>query len=226
MKITTKLQATLLLMFLVTVPFFSNPEPSTMIILLMTWLLILIGVAFLMGWRLDQPKVDIWEQQQELMQAAEKALPMAPAVTRDTVLYMAMLVEQTADLITTYRRIHGPGSGLPSVMLMYRLAADLFGWSCQLKAEYQEPIPPAAASLLLHDVSMLAIITAGLGLSAGLPSRSAFEEMIRSKLSAANPTTHRIDKDAQGLPVKGSAWSPPDFMKVLEQQCADLFCKK
>lgn len=74
------------------------------------------------------------------------------------------------------------------------------------------------ADMLLDGITDVAVVTAGFGLAAGLPAREGYAECMGSNLSKANPRTGKIDKDASGKWIKGSAYRAADFRRVLDEQ--------
>lgn len=190
---------------------------------------------------------DIWVPQWRLMKISDQKLPTIPTITRDSLMYFAITMEElgeTGQALTSWARTPGseyvPGvhrffhdKNLEAAILRLRvLGADLRTSSKELRGLLEKVDPEWCRSLskeeateLLDGVTDVAVTTAGLGLASGLPAAAAYAEVQRSNHSKANLQTGLIDKDPSGKWIKGPSYTPPDLGKVLEDQL-DAVCNK
>lgn len=186
--------------------------------------------------------VDPWECQRTLMRMSYQSTPGVPTMTRDTLTYFALCLEEVAELGQALTRWSlpwtRPGLSEPSPFSDRHLGTVLMqiGVASQRAAEdantirrYVEKVdkgwfrslPRDEAKEVLDGATDLAVVTCGMCVATGLPGAAAYTEVVNSNLSKADPVTNRIDKDASGKWIKGPAYVKPDLDKVLDQALAD-----
>lgn len=172
--------------------------------------------------------VDIWKMQRSLMKASGQYLPLTPMVTKDSVLYLALTIEEVAETTDALRRALAKtiGNSVPSQReLVHRLhtcEADLNQMSLSLRQYISErddfafPMDRHHAKYVLDGVTDMAVTVAGLCLAAGLPGSDGYLEVQTSNESKKNPDTGLIDKTPDGKWIKGVNYRPPNLDSVLE----------
>lgn len=177
-------------------------------------------------------RVDPWRLQRKLMVISNQAAPANPTLTKGTLLYYSLQLEELAEQarsLTAIMRRHLPPQdvvvgyegyqdalavGEPairqlSICLRSRIAQCPDDWGLSLSR--------AEAKSLLDDHIDVMVVASGFGLATGLPGPQGYEAVQRSNLSKANPDTGMIDKDPSGKWIKGAAYQPPQLDSVLEE---------
>lgn len=180
---------------------------------------------------------DIWEAQQDLMRRSDQTLPAAPCMHKGSLLYAALMMEESGEtfaaLLNAYRHVTLTGYSQHDIsqhLHIQRRLADMASiLQTNAKAlrgeiarvgEFWEPMDVTDAEELLDGVTDVAVVTAGFGLSSGLPAREGYEECIGSNLSKCNPISGKIDKDDSGKWIKGVNYRPADWRSVLRKHYA------
>lgn len=170
--------------------------------------------------------VDIWDAQERLMRASSQDLPSVPLITDTTLLYAALQMEEFSEQLTalhTAMMARGEeNTKVESDVLMFirGVAVTLDKLGTQLKESVAllraEPgsgvwgMTRQQARDLMDGVTDMAVVTAGFGLSAGLPVRDAYRAVDVSNESKKNPDTGMIDKTPDGKWIKGVNYVKPD----------------
>lgn len=170
-----------------------------------------------------------WRSQLMLMLKSDQLVARAPAITKTSVLYGALILEEAAETLVGLAQgveeaSKGRGSELYEIAVDLTHAAKIMAGSSiairtKLAATREEPSPymPSieVATEILDGITDLHVVVAGLGLACGLPGQAAYENVSSSNLSKANPVTGIIDKDAGGKWIKGPAYFKPDLQSLL-----------
>lgn len=191
-------------------------------------------------------EVDIWTSQEALMRASDQRLPSdGPIIHKGVLLYAALMAEELGEtlkelademainLMEASYDEDPPSDAATALSIITdqtRHQASMLGdyaGAIRSRLTYvsdQWSFTPSAkgAEMLLDGATDIAVVVAGFGLAAGLPAREGYAECMGSNLSKANPRTGKIDKDASGKWIKGSAYRPADFWRVLAEQRARI----
>lgn len=180
-------------------------------------------------------EVDIWSYQHKLMLISEQEIPNRPRITKTFLLYLALIMEELAETIDGVMKSGPTPDEIDEVMPgshasrfrdhLITMEALLSSGSKELREliavdrynPYVGPISRSEAKTLLDGLTDIAVVTAGAGLSAGLPVRDGYREVGTSNHSKANPLTGMIDKDPSGKWIKGSEYKAPDLDRVLDE---------
>ena len=185
-------------------------------------------------------KVDPWELQRELMIASKQQMPSTAMVTRTTVLYLALCLEELAEamqpvaatlgdfLLNADKPVLRPtwATNPPGVRLAHDCLVDMAPqldlFASQLRAaskrmtEFAEfPMSVDQAIEFADGVTDMMVVVAGATLSAGLPGAALYADVVNSNLSKRNPNTGQIDVDRTGKWIKGVDYVAPDLHAVL-----------
>lgn len=173
-----------------------------------------------------RPKVDIWGPQEELMAASCQAMPTHPQINSTVLLYYALMMEElgeTAEAMVgplkrsgNTKRADGRVIHLLESLGMEMTANARIFRKCIAEdglADVMLIIPEAAE--ILDGITDVAVVAAGFGIAAGLPTRNGYMEVAASNLTKRNPVSLMIDKDASGKWLKPSSYRPPDLDSVL-----------
>lgn len=181
-------------------------------------------------------RVDPWEQQLLLMVASGQQIPIAPTLTNGSILYGALLLEETGETVAALAKAvalcvpdHLVGERRTQLLkLKYRLEdlAQVLEQDSKIiravlsdvVADINVPLPPDIAGELFDGTTDVAVVNCGLALACGLPGAAGYAEVANSNLSKANPETGVIDKHPDGKWVKGVNYREPDLEKVLRDQ--------
>lgn len=187
------------------------------------------------------PGCDPWEVQRRVMYASGQDLPEYPALTKGTLLYGALIMEEVGETLDALEKI------MATALLGEVRPVDdpemMALWDVREKfAHYAEALQSDAAAVryrlgsvgplhmplhedevvdLLDGVTDVVVVTAGLANAAGLPGADAYEEVGSSNLSKRNPDTGVIDKTPDGKWIKGRDYRAPDLAAVLRRRADD-----
>lgn len=173
-----------------------------------------------------KPGVDVWDYQRRLMRVSEQRLPLVPVITRDTLMYYALILEEAAELGNALASsLQGPGGTLGEFRdQLYSFAATMDIQSTSLRrllkpmsVNFEISIPADLAREILDGTTDLAVVNAGFCLAAGMPGSEAYLEVVTSNLSKVNANTGLIDKDSTGKWIKGIDYKQPDLTRVLDE---------
>jgi hypothetical protein len=211
-----------------------GPQRLTVGIWAVSSLLGLVSVfyasSYLMRSAHDKPSESIWDQQRRIMQVSGQVCPTEPTITPTTLMYNALVIEETGESCATLSAVLRQGAEhleFPYVallaehlredsQLLMRIAKDRREIISHLPQALRIRMTHEQAALLLDDTTDIMVVGSGFGLAAGLPSEAGWEEVNRSNMSKVNPLTGEIDKDRSGKWVKGVNYTPPDLSKLLK----------
>lgn len=184
--------------------------------------------------RLETPDVDPWKLQRHLMEISDQRMADKPMVTRDVILYFALIMEESFEagttLVSALARIREqatPERGeelftfftaiMPAVRAMGHASTRV---KEMMKAGMLEDWPGAELTLdeairLFDDTTDIQVVNSGFCLAAGLPGPTGYLETQHSNISKKNPTTGKIDKTPDGKWIKGVDYKEPDLEQVL-----------
>lgn len=169
--------------------------------------------------------VDIWSYQADLMTASGQLQPGVPMLHEGTLLYAALQAEEFAEQIQAMLSImRGDQAREPEEVRVFNDLTTLESWlsytTVALRAELSKleargielayGMSMKQARDLMDGVTDVAVVTAGFGISAGLPVRAAYRVVGTSNDSKKNPHTGMIDKDPSGKWIKGVNYVKPD----------------
>ena len=182
--------------------------------------------------------LDPWEQQTKLMSISGQRIAFKPTMHPGVLTYLALLLEEVSETIGAV-----VGTPLPPVAensqedpfpallralrpMLYQAAEHMghssvflrnavAGLSEQEKREAGFPLDHASAVELLDGCTDVHVVTAGLSISAGLPGAAAYDEVVGSNLSKADPQTGRIIIDPSGKWIKGPNYRLPNLGALL-----------
>lgn len=169
--------------------------------------------------------VDIWDAQARLMKASNQDMPNAPLITDTTLLYAALQLEELGEQFLAMHAAMADREGGTNleegIKVFLKGTGDaLESWGVWLKKDVaalrKEPgsgvwgMTRQQARDLMDGVTDVAVVTAGFGLSAGLPVRDAYSAVDISNESKKNPDTGMIDKTPDGKWIKGVNYVAPD----------------
>lgn len=180
--------------------------------------------------------VDPWAMQAELMGASGQDMPERPAVTDNSVLYAALVLEEGAEtaaaLAEALRSVGamaqvGEGESVTAeqdissalvraVTVMGRESRYIRGILAG-KPGINFPLTSAEAAEILDGTTDVAVVNSGFALASGLPGAAAYVEVQESNLSKRNQETGVIDKDPSGKWIKGDGYFAPDLVRVLRE---------
>lgn len=180
---------------------------------------------------------NIWDLQRKLMQASSQQLPTTPTITRGSLTYYALTMEEMAETglaLTKWASTDKPQNAGPYPIhpalaaavyqingIQRRMEEDCIELRTMLERvpkNWSYSLSKADAEELLDGVVDTTVTIAGLGLSSGLPAAEGYEEVQASNWSKRNPTTGLIDLDPSGKWIKGTGYRPPNLQGVLEYQ--------
>lgn len=172
-----------------------------------------------------------WKSQLMLMLKSGQHVATAPTVTKGSMLYGALIIEEAAETL------YALASGIKEVAADYPDDSDLsklfvdFNYTAKVMAnaslhmrqtigglppmKEQQLISKEVAMEILDGITDLHVVTAGLGLACGLPGQAGYDRVATSNLSKANPVTGMIDKDASGKWIKGVNYRTPYLGELL-----------
>jgi hypothetical protein len=170
-----------------------------------------------------------WKSQLELMLRSKQPLMLGPQVSKTSMLYGALILEEAGETM------QGLASGIEEVSAgrnsdLFHIAVDFSQMgrilassattirnriaSCQEEPKDVEMTMDTAREIL-DGCTDLHVVVAGLSLACGLPGQAAHDAVATSNLSKANPVTGMIDKDPSGKWIKGRNYQAPDLDALL-----------
>lgn len=170
-----------------------------------------------------------WDYQRQLMLISDQEIPNRPQLTRTSILYGALILEEAGETALGLAKAieeasNGRNSALFGLAKDYaRTAITLMDTSKALRLsleacqELPDGLPMAfdTAKELLDGCIDIHVVTCGMGLATGLPGMDAYATVVSSNLSKANPATGKIDKTPDGKWIKGSGYKAPDLDPLL-----------
>jgi hypothetical protein len=174
-------------------------------------------------------KQDPWEYQRQLMLISDQELPNSPKLTKTSILYGALILEEAGETaLALAKAIEEASAGRNSMLFALakehaKVAVHLIDTSKGLRKsleacqELPDELPMAfdTAKELLDGCIDIHVVTCGMSLSTGLPGMDAYATVVSSNLSKANPVTGKIDKTPDGKWIKGSGYKAPDLDPLL-----------
>lgn len=174
----------------------------------------------------------IWFLQDKLMHMSGQGTPRFPVLTRQAFMYWAITLEELAETgHAMASALNTKDAGYKDIRLslleqrMRLLAVELDRKSNELRQEvakipeaWEHELPRHRAIPIFDGVVDATVTIAGLGVTLGLPCQGGYEEVQRSNMSKANPSTGKIDKDPSGKWIKGPGYFPPDLGRLLDLQ--------
>lgn len=175
--------------------------------------------------------LDVFSIQRSIMAISDQALPSYPSLTKESILYGALILEEAGETMLALARAlevscRGRSSDLYQVSLDFaQQGCILINTSNKIKTKLEQTkelpvattIPFEIAKELLDGQNDLIVVSAGLGQATGLPGMDAYLEVSSSNLSKANPATGKIDKTADGKWIKGANYREPDLGALLRK---------
>jgi predicted HAD superfamily Cof-like phosphohydrolase len=168
--------------------------------------------------------------------AATEAAPTQYQIDKLSILYTALILEETAELTKGMSTIIARLSEVDrnnkdrkeQFVCKDRLASimavvDDFLTETSLEIreilketeEFKEVLTKDEAIEVADAATDIVVVTAGYAISSGLPGAACYDEVVGSNLSKRNPATGKIDKDASGKWIKGIEYRAPNLEKVL-----------
>lgn len=184
-------------------------------------------------------EVDPWNLQRHLMEISDQRMPSEPMVTRDALMYYALILEEASECGVTLLDILR-GTALSSdqlqdfQLLRQTLASATRAMSLASRRARQlleteafqqwdgRPLTLKQAKTLLDDHLDIQVVNSGFGLAAGLPGSVGFLAVCVSNISKADPVTGKILKDPSGKWIKGPNYEPPALEEILLEQFPNL----
>lgn len=177
----------------------------------------------------DAKARDPWEYQRQLMKISDQEIPNSPRLTRTSILYGALILEEAGETaLGLAKAIEESSAGRNSMLFALakeyaKTAVQLIDTSKGLRKsleacqELPDDLPMAfdTAKELLDGCVDIHVVTCGMALSTGLPGMDAYAIVVSSNLSKANPATGKIDKTPDGKWIKGSGYQAPDLDPLL-----------
>jgi len=170
-----------------------------------------------------------WDYQRQLMLISDQEIPNSPRLTRTSILYGALILEEAGETaLGLAKAIEESSAGRNSMLFALakdyaRTAVHLIDTSKALRKsleacqELPDDLPMAfdTAKELLDGCIDIHVVTCGMSLATGLPGMDAYATVASSNLSKANPATGKIDKTPDGKWIKGSGYKAPDLDPLL-----------
>lgn len=171
-----------------------------------------------------------WNLQTRLMLVSNQQVASAPELNKTGLLYVALICEELAEMMATYRRIldrvetnDGQAFG-PTKDRMHHGSYVIANLSITLREAIRDYVPHnlaiplmrEEARALLDDVTDNAVVVCGAAMAAGMPAAAAYVRVTDSNLSKANPVTGVIDKLPDGKWIKGANYREPELDALLD----------
>lgn len=179
----------------------------------------------------SQEAVDPWQMQAALHEASGQAQPRAVEINADSILYGALIMEETAEtflpMVDAMRRAsinQLPGytrmGSIPE--LLAKSHETLTQLSLAIRSQVQR-LPHGFKIDLTQDEAVeladgstdVMVVGAGFAVASGVPGPACYLDVGGSNLSKRNPDTMLIDKDPSGKWIKGRNYHKPDLRAVL-----------
>ena len=167
---------------------------------------------------------DPWRLQEEVMRRSGQYLAPQPELTKGSLLYLALVVEEASEGWRHAAEMLPFSGGNDRIkQSLYEWGRIMDQWSKQMRGMLEpyaddhvfHVLTLEEAAKLLDDASDIIVVGAGFSVATGLPGREGYYEVCESNLSKANPETGLIDRDASGKWIKGYRYREPDLGKVI-----------
>lgn len=187
----------------------------------------------------DPVAVDPWNLQRHLMALSDQRLPSEPTITREVLMYYALILEEASEGgVTLCEILRGTAlssdqlqdftlmrqtmaSAMRSMSLASRRIRELLAAPAFQKWDGR-PLALKEARMLLDDHVDIQVVNSGFGLAAGLPCDTGYLTVGVSNVSKADPATGKILKDDTGKWIKGPDYQPPQLEELLLEQFPNL----
>lgn len=187
----------------------------------------------------DSTAVDPWNLQRHLMALSDQRLPSEPMITRDALMYYALILEEASEggitLLDILRSTALSGDQVQDFQLLRQTLASAtraMGLASRRARQLLEteafqkwegrPLTLRQAKALLDDHLDIQVVNSGFGLAAGLPGAVGYLAVCVSNISKADPVTGKILKDSSGKWIKGPNYEPPALEEILLEQFPNL----
>lgn len=184
--------------------------------------------------------VDPWNLQRHLMQLSDQRLPAEPMITREVIMYYALILEEASEagvtLLEILRSTPLDQDQLQDFALLRQTLASAMRSMSTASRRTRQILATEAfqkwdgralnlrqARALLDDHVDLQVVNSGFGLAAGLPCAAGYLTVGVSNVSKADPETGKILKDASGKWIKGPDYQPPQLDVLLVEQFPKLY---
>jgi len=184
------------------------------------------------GFHSSPGPLNVWKMQRKMMRASGQATPEFPTVTKDSVLYIALMLEELSETLTAQLRVLAVNSSAQTVGTVYETADARDKMVALIRAmnTYATNMSNMSANMrellatrddfaivasieqaqdMVDGAADVMVIAAGLNESMGLPGEDSYFIVQTSNLSKCNPDTGVIDKTPDGKWVKGRNYRPP-----------------
>jgi hypothetical protein len=158
--------------------------------------------------------VDPWALQRANMIQSDQSLPDKPTITKDSLLYYALILEECAELGKALRGIiTAAGSDIvPNIdEAMHEASLNLRTAIKGLRPESWVDVTREQARELMDGTTDLTVVNSGFANATGLQGAEAYRRVQVSNLSKANPETGKIDKTPDGKWIKGVDFKLPEL---------------
>lgn len=165
---------------------------------------------------------DPWYLQRNLMTISGQRTPDQPALTNESLLYGALILEELGETLNAAAGVLFDQDPARENMAkdLATMSLDLIQISKDFRTKLEGfdlflELPDEVAVELLDGVTDMVVVACGMCESMGLPGYSGYMEVYESNHSKVNPATGVIDKTADGKWIKGSGYFKPDLAQVL-----------
>jgi hypothetical protein len=172
--------------------------------------------------------VDPWAMQEKLMQISAQELPTGPSFNNTSVLYAALILEETSELLESLGKIMlkiprtegmlSIGLNVLSAKTQCHLASTNIRKTLESMGSFSHPLSIENAVSIADDSTDIAVVNSGFILASGIDGSACYNEVASSNLSKANPETGIIDKDGSGKWIKGVNFFKPNLEKVINDE--------
>ena len=171
-----------------------------------------------------------WGYQRKLMRISGQEMPTHPRLTKTSILYGALMLEELGEMFLGLAKAIEEGSSgrtstLFSIAKKYaHIAIVLHNASIEIRDALKDCSEDPNEIYLAFDTAKemldgaidLVVVTCGFTISTGLPDMDAYVEVVTSNLSKANPLTGMIDKTPDGKWIKGVEYKEPNLDPILQ----------
>lgn len=177
--------------------------------------------------------VDPWDFQRALMKSSDQPLPPLPVVSHGSILYYALILEETAEtgrplLAALQRSLADPKTHseeivlgkIASVISRMDESSTLIRGALKTMPNFNYTLTQREATEVLDGTTDIQVVNSGFALASGLPAQDAYVEVVSSNLSKANPKTGKIDKAPDGKWIKGVEYAEPNLEAVLHRHAS------
>jgi hypothetical protein len=176
---------------------------------------------------------DPWSYQRVLMEASGQAIASDPTLSKGSVLYAALVMEEVAETLNAlWPLIRSRRAQLPEGQrhaaqsietMLDNMAFSLKNHADSIRAnlgpmeDFAFPLTDIEALELFDGTTDIAVVNSGFALASGFDGAAGYLEVVGSNLSKRNPATGMIDKTADGKWIKGVNYRAPSLITVLHK---------